>query len=198
MYPNLSGPKGTANVRTIDGGHEIDFTNYEEATIKLYLDLIHDLKPITETFLKIELGKLLNLIRFLVELGAIEESEFETKLLGYSLKLLSDVKMDPDNRYKTALALCDLKLNQVKEFIPKFLTKMNHQEYSMSCMNAMNDLAQTEAYLRTQIGTQGITGTFRTYILFKNKEVILIFKNLKKINFIDFSSTNNSLNKELF
>ena len=125
------------------------------------------MKPITETFLKVELGKLLNFIKFLVELGAIEkESEFETKLLQHCLKLLSEVEINPDIRYKIALVLSDLKLDQVNQFLPVFLTKMNYQEYSITCMIALNDLAQTEAYLKSKISTEGITDIFRQFLMF--------------------------------
>ena len=181
LYPNLSGPKGTAVDRTIDGGLEIDFTNYEEAIIKLYLDLVYNVKPVTEIFLKVELGNLLDLVRFLVELGAIEkESEFEIELLEYCLKLADKLEINLDIRYKTALVLSGLKSNRINQFIPNFLTKMNYQEYLMSCMLALNDLAKTTAHLNSQISTEGITDMFRDFILPKNNEVILrltIFQN---------------------
>ena len=159
----------------VAGGHVIDFRKYEEATVKLYLDLIHDMKPKNN---KVELDEVIGLIVFLVNLGAIEKgSEFEIKLLGYCFKLLIKAKMNPDTRYLTALVLCGIESNQVNDFIPKFLTKMNYEEYLISSMNTQNNLSKTEAYLKLHINTEGITNIDTQFIQFfiqiKNNEVIL-------------------------
>ena len=44
-------------------------------------------------------------------------------------------------------------------------------EYLIDCMKAQSDLAQTEAYLKTRISTEGMTDILRQFILPNNQKV---------------------------
>ena len=77
MLSSLNSIKGQQNFDGSSAGKEepVNCTDFKEETVRLYLDFVHDIKQSHE---KIGFNQLIELIRFLADMGKIGNDSYAT------------------------------------------------------------------------------------------------------------------------
>ena len=104
--------------------------------------------------------------------GNGKDSKFEINLLDRCLKSLQKTAMSSNVRYITSLVLSNLKSDQLKSFLPKFITQMTFEEFATQSFMATHDIDKTEEHLLFLFDFVDKDNIFREFIIPKNNEVL--------------------------
>jgi hypothetical protein len=156
----------------------VNCTEFEEETVRLYLDFVHNIKQSHE---EIEYTQLIELVKFLIDMGktakgTAKESQFEINLLHHCLDLLNNIEMASDVRYQTSLIFASLQNEEITSFLTKFLTQISREEFMRLNYMAIIDIVKTEEFLKSNIKTDGLGNLFRDFLIPKNLEFVQMFQ----------------------
>ena len=153
----------------------LNFTNFEDRTIRMYLDLIHGIiKPYENVLLE----DFIEFLRFLlngVDLDIGKKSNFEIDLLNHCFEILMNFELEDEIIYRIAVFLANIQSDTIDTFLTRFIKRLTEQKFITAVNKATKFLDETKKYFDVLIDTNKFRDFYFDFLLPKNNKVDLIF-----------------------
>jgi hypothetical protein len=167
--------------RNFDGSNIIDYSQFDEETIRIYIDCVHNIGIPEE---KLGFEQLLKLIQFIIAEGktainADKVSIFDVDFLKATLNTLFDMEMEPETRFFCCLVLSTASFKyskQIETFLPVFVSKMSYDQMKSAAFNAHIRHNETEDRVKKIIDTEPTPDFLKQFLLPTSEKISEVFK----------------------